>query len=56
MPVVLVRATCGFLSDEVVAEFLDRVRTSTLVTIDAGHNVQEEAPVALAAAISTVVD
>ena len=51
VPVVLVRATRGFLSDEVVAEFLDRVRTSTLVTVEAGHNVQEEAPVALAEAI-----
>jgi pimeloyl-ACP methyl ester carboxylesterase len=51
IPVVLVRGERGFLSDELVAEFLGRVPGSTAVTLPTGHNVQEEAPVALAEVI-----
>ncbi|MET0144369.1 MAG: alpha/beta hydrolase [Ilumatobacteraceae bacterium] len=54
-PVLLVRATRGFLSDEVVDEFMARVPGAELATIDAGHNVQEDAPVELAAAINGFV-
>jgi len=52
--VLLVRGSRGFLSDVVVDELVDRVPGATLVTIEAGSNVQEDAPVELAAARSFV--
>lgn len=55
VPVLLVRGARGFLSDAVVAEFLDRVPDSTSVSIDSGHNVQEEAPVELAGVITDFI-
>jgi len=55
IPVLLIRASRGILDDRLVAEFLERVPGSESVTIDAGHNVQEDAPVALAATISSFV-
>jgi len=50
-PVLLVRATRGYLSDEVVAEFRERVPRATVLELETGHNVQEQDPVGLAAAI-----
>lgn len=55
IPVLLVRATQGFLTDALEAEFSSRVRSSSVVRIDAGHNIQEQAPVELAAAVSRFV-
>lgn len=55
VPVLLVRGASGFLDDTVVDEFLERVPGATSVTIDAGHNVQEERPRELAAAISEFI-
>lgn len=52
MPVLLVRGARGFLTDAWEAEFLSRVSGSTVVHIDAGHNVQEDRPLELAAAIT----
>ncbi len=54
-PVLLVRGARGFLSDDVVEELMARVPAATLATIDAGHNVQEDAPVELAAAVNRFV-
>ena len=51
MPVLLVRGERGFLSDDLVNEFLDRVPNSSSVSLPCGHNVQEETPRALAAAL-----
>ncbi len=51
IPVVLVRGERGFLSEALVDEFLERVPGSTALTLPSGHNVQEEAPVALAEVI-----
>jgi pimeloyl-ACP methyl ester carboxylesterase len=48
IPVLLVHATRGFLREEVVEEFLRRVPGSIGVSVESGHNVQEEAPVELA--------
>lgn len=56
IPVLLVRATRGFLTDELEAEFLARVPGSSLLRIQAGHNIQEQAPAELAAAVSAFVD
>lgn len=51
IPVLLVRATRGLLTDDQEAEFVRRVPGSSSVRIDSGHNVQEDAPADLAAAI-----
>ncbi|WP_143175637.1 alpha/beta fold hydrolase [Cryptosporangium aurantiacum] len=53
IPVLLVRGTQGFLSPPTVDEFRTRVPRATIVEIEAGHNVQEQQPAALAAAIAT---
>ncbi|GAA4165207.1 alpha/beta hydrolase [Gryllotalpicola daejeonensis] len=50
-PVLLVHGTHGFLSADRIAEFRTRVPRATTVELDAGHNVQEQQPAALAAAI-----
>ncbi|MBL7498632.1 alpha/beta hydrolase [Frankia sp. CNm7] len=52
VPVLLVRGTYGFLSPEVVDEFRARVPRAEILEIESGHNVQEQQPAALAAAIS----
>jgi pimeloyl-ACP methyl ester carboxylesterase len=52
-PVLLIRRTRGFLTDELADELVARARHGRALRIDRGHNVQEEAPVALAAAIGT---
>jgi pimeloyl-ACP methyl ester carboxylesterase len=52
VPVLLVRARRGYLSDDVVAELRDRVPRAAVVELDTGHNVQEQDPAGLAAAIA----
>ena len=49
VPVTLVRGERGFLQDADVAAFTEHLPEATVVTVDAGHNVQETAPAALAA-------
>lgn len=56
VPVLLVYGTHGFLSPEVLEEFRTRIPRATVVEIEAGHNVQEQQPAALAEAISTFVE
>lgn len=48
VPVLLVRASRGFLTDALVDDFVDRVPGARAATIESGHNVQEDAPVELA--------
>ncbi len=55
VPVLLVRATRGFLTEELEAEFLARVPGSRSVTIEGRHNLQEDAPIALAEAITSAL-
>jgi pimeloyl-ACP methyl ester carboxylesterase len=50
-PVTLVRAGRGFVSDDQVVELRRRAPAAEIVTLDTGHNVQEDDPVALAAVI-----
>lgn len=54
-PVLLVRATNGYLPDDVVAEFARRVPHARIVDVDSVHNVQEQRPVELAAAIEEFI-
>ena len=56
VPVLLVHGTRGFLSPELVEEFLDRIPASHALAIEAGHNVQQHAPLQLAEAIADFVD
>lgn len=51
IPVLLVRGSQGFLTDALEAELLARIPNSSVRVLDAGHNVQEQAPIALAAAV-----
>jgi pimeloyl-ACP methyl ester carboxylesterase len=55
LPVLLVRAKHGYLQDDVVAEFRERVPRAAVVELDTGHNVQEQDPAGLAAAIRAFV-
>ena len=47
-PLTLIRATDGYLSTEATAEFETRVPTAAVITVTAGHNVQEYIPDELA--------
>ncbi|GAA3649492.1 alpha/beta fold hydrolase [Microbacterium marinilacus] len=55
-PITLVRAARGFVDEQAAAEFARRVPRAEIVSIDAPHNVQEAAPVALAALISPTAE
>lgn len=55
VPVLLVHATRGFLGPDVVAELHARLPAATVVDVDAGHNVQEDAPVDLARALTALL-
>lgn len=52
-PITLVRAERGFVSAADAAELQRRVPSARLVVLDASHNVQETAPVPLAALIAS---
>jgi pimeloyl-ACP methyl ester carboxylesterase len=53
VPVLLVRGTHGFLVPQTVEEFRSRVPRANIVELEAGHNVQEQQPAALAAVLAT---
>jgi pimeloyl-ACP methyl ester carboxylesterase len=55
IPVLLVRGTRGIVDRAQVEEFRERVPVGSVVVLEAGHNVQREAPVALARAIAAHV-
>lgn len=55
-PVTLVRGTHGFLQDSDVAEFSRRLPAASVVTVDAGHNIQETSPAALAGLASDALN
>lgn len=52
-PVTLIRGDRGFVREADAEEFAARLPGATLITLPSGHNVQEDAPVALAATIAT---
>lgn len=54
-PITLVRGARGFVSEADAAEFQRRVPSANLVVLEATHNVQETAPVALAALIESAI-
>lgn len=48
MPVTLVRASAGVVSDELTDEWRDQLPNSSVVSVDGPHNLHEAAPQALA--------
>ncbi|WES66114.1 alpha/beta hydrolase [Microbacter sp. GSS18] len=52
-PITLVRGERGYVTDADEAEFSRRVPAASVVALAAGHNVQEEQPVALGALVRT---
>ncbi|MDZ8171139.1 alpha/beta fold hydrolase [Microbacterium xanthum] len=50
-PITLVTGTRGFVTDTDAAHFRERLPAAALVSIPSGHNVQEEAPLELAALV-----
>ncbi|WP_282846550.1 alpha/beta fold hydrolase [Microbacterium oxydans] len=54
-PVTLVRAARGFVSEADAIELQRRIPAAAVVVLDATHNVQETAPVALAGLIDAAV-
>lgn len=51
-PVTLVHGTHGFLQDTDLAAFAQRLPDATILAVEAGHNVQETAPEAIADTIT----
>lgn len=55
-PVTLVRGETGYLNPEAVEVFRERMPRAQIVTVSAGHNVQETQPVTLASIIASEED
>lgn len=55
-PITLVRAQGGYISDAALDEFRRRVPAATVIELPATHNVQESAPVDLAAIIRSLLE
>ncbi|MEB4615561.1 alpha/beta fold hydrolase [Leucobacter sp. M11] len=51
-PITLIRASQGMVSPEQEAQWRERLPHSRVITLEAGHNVQEHAPAALAAVLA----
>jgi pimeloyl-ACP methyl ester carboxylesterase len=47
-PITLIRGSRGFVNEDQVAELVHRIPAAAVTTVETGHNVQEEDPVALA--------
>jgi len=52
-PITLIRGTRGFVDETAAADFAGRLPHAAVISVDAPHNVQEVAPVELAALISS---
>ena len=53
-PLTLVRGTRGYVEDEDVVTFRERVPAASVIEVDSGHNVQEELPVDLGALVREI--
>ena len=51
IPILLIHGSRGILEEEALEDFSRHIPSATMVEIDAGHNVQRDAPVELAAVI-----
>ena len=55
IPVTLVRASHGMVSEEQAAEWLERLPESHVITIDGPHNLHEAAPAELASQVRAIM-
>lgn len=55
LPVLLIRGESGFVNDRALAAFTDRAPRATIRTVPTGHNVQEQDPAMLAAALRALL-
>ena len=55
-PITLVRGSHGYIDGAALTAFAQRIPTAAIITVDAGHNVQETQPVALGAIITAPSD
>lgn len=55
IPVLLVYGTTGILDTDQVDEFATRIPLSTTISLEAGHNVQRDAPIELAETINNFI-
>lgn len=55
IPVTLIRGDSGMVGDELVSEWSTHLPDSDILTLRAGHNIQEHAPVELAAILDALV-
>jgi pimeloyl-ACP methyl ester carboxylesterase len=51
-PITLIRGARGYVTEADAAEFSRRVPKARVVTVESGHNVQEDAPLVLAALLA----
>lgn len=56
VPLTLIRGERGYVSPADVDEYARRLPAAEIITVEAGHNVQEDVPVRLAALIAERVD
>lgn len=56
IPMTLIRGTEGMVQDVLLAEWAERASFAPVITIEAGHNIQEHNPVALADALSAIAE
>lgn len=52
-PITLVRGATGYINPEALDQFASRIPAADLITVDAGHNVQETLPAELGRIIMT---
>jgi pimeloyl-ACP methyl ester carboxylesterase len=55
VPITLVRGDRGYVTDADAAEFARRLPHVDVVTLASGHNVQEDAPVALGKLVRALI-
>ena len=56
IPMTLIRGSQGMVQDVLLAEWAERASSAPVITIEAGHNIQEHNPVALADALSALAE
>jgi pimeloyl-ACP methyl ester carboxylesterase len=54
-PIALIRGSRGFVNEDQVAELERRIPAADVITVETGHNVQEEDPVGLAQLLEGVL-
>jgi len=56
IPITLIRGTSGMITDDLEREWLEYFPASTVISLEAGHNVQEHNPKKLAAVLAQIIN